>query len=298
MSFDFRRVHEFYGEFLAEHHDDARKVAWRAQADQELRFENLLEALDDQHAFTVLDIGCGLGDLFGYLRRTGREATYLGVDIVPEMVEHARERHPDGRFEVLDLLTQTPEPATFDLVVASGSLTVRVPKHELFVEKMLRRMIALSHGAVALNLQSIRSFRQNPMAADDPDLFHVDPMAMYATCRRLCRWTALREDMLVSDVVIYLYPGYARSVRSYERRAAPEPTGVAWLYLERHLPEEALRVLDAAEPSAFASNLRGMAHQRLGNREEAAAQYREALALDQGYEPARLNLQGLHGTPL
>lgn len=70
------------------------------------------------------------------------------------------------------------------------------------------------------------------------------------------------------------------------------------MYLERHLPEEALRVLDAAEPSAFASNLRGMAHQRLGNREEAAAQYREALALDQGYEPARLNLQGLHGTPL
>lgn len=293
MSFDYRRVHTFYEEFLAEHHDDARKVAWRTRHDQELRFENLLEALDDDgEPFSILDVGCGLGDLFGYLGATGRRAEYLGIDIVPEMVERARNRHPGGRFEVLDLLAQTPSPATFDLVVASGSLTVRVPKHELFVDKMLRRMLAVSAGTVAVNFQSTRSFRQNPLAADDPDLFHVDPVAMYATCRRLCRWTALREDMLTSDVVIYMYPRYARSVERYGRVTDADPEGVAWLYLERHLPERALDVLgDIA--TASAENLRGMSHHRLGNLEAAAQHYRRALQLDPGFEPARLNLQGL-----
>ncbi len=296
MHFDQRRVHAFYEEFLAEHNDDARKVAWRTKFDQELRFENLLEALDDNGPFSVLDVGCGLGDLFGYLRTTGREADYLGIDIVPAMVEKARERHPDGRFELCDLLDATPEPGKFDLVVASGSLTVRLPKHDLFVDKMLRRMMELSAGVVAVNFQSTRSFRQNPLAAEDPDLYHVDPVALYAKCRRLCRWTALREDMLTSDVVVYLYPSYARSVRRYHRLAHPDPEGVAWLYLERHLPARALTVLDAAPASATISNLRGMAHHRMGHRDEAAKHYRESLALDPSYEPARLNLQGLDPT--
>jgi SAM-dependent methyltransferase len=296
MTFDQRRVHAFYEEFLSAHNDDARKVAWRSKFDQELRFETLLEALDDDGPFSILDVGCGLGDLFAYLNRTGRDADYLGVDIVPAMVERARERHPDGRFEVLDLLTQTPEPSTFDIVVASGSLTVRLPKHALFVDKMLRRMLALSSGVVAVNFQSTRSFRQNPLAAEDPDLYHVDPVAMYATCRRLCRWTTLREDMLTSDVVIYMYPQYARSVRRYHRLAHPDPEGVAWLYLERHLPLRALRVLESAPPSAAICNLRGMAHHRLGETERAMSHYREALALDPSYESARLNLQGLDST--
>jgi len=284
------RILSYYREFLS-HPDDARKVAWRTRFDQELRFENLLEALDDgDRSFSVLDVGCGLGDLHRYMRATGRDGGYHGIDIVPEMIAGARKRHPEASFAVCDILNQ--DPGRYDLVVCSGGLTVRTPDHDGFVRAMLERMVALADKAVAVNLQSTRAFASNPLAARDPDLFHVDPLAIYGVCRELCRWTALREDMLASDLTIYMYTGHARSIEGWRRRADPPPTpfGLAWLLLERRLPRQALEVLEHAEPSAEHLNLQGVAWQQLGKVEQARALYARALEADPAYTPARLNL--------
>jgi SAM-dependent methyltransferase len=294
MEDDFQRVFSYYEEFLR-HPEDARKVAWRSVHGQELRFENLLEALDEGVVpFSVLDVGCGLGDLFGYLGRTGRQVDYLGVDIVPQMVEQARARHPEGRFEVCNIL-ESPPRRRFDLVLCSGGMTVRVPRHEQFVRRMLEAMLELADMAVAVNFQSTRAYGLNPLARQDEDLYHADPLKLYGMCRQLSRWTALREDMLVSDVTVYLYKGHSRSLGRYARlpSPAPDPLGLAWLALERRLPAEALRILEGAPKGAARSNFAGVAHHQLGQLKEALALYQEALALEPGFEPARLNLQAL-----
>jgi SAM-dependent methyltransferase len=292
---DYTRVLSYYREFLG-HADDARRVAWRAVHDQELRFENLLEALDEAlTSFSILDVGCGLGDLLGWLERSGREVQYTGIDIVPEMVEAARARHPQGRFEVCDLLQGAPPPGRFDLVVCSGALTVRVPQHERFVRRMLEAMLAAATGAVAVNFQSTRAFSTNPLARQDQDLYHADPLRLYAVCRELCRWTALREDLLTSDMTVYLYKDHARTLRRYGRLAGEgaDPVGLAWLALERRLPQRALELLARAPRDAPSANLRGVAWQQLGDKREARRCYEEALRLDPNCEPARLNLEAL-----
>ena len=290
---DYSRVLEYYREFLA-HDDDARRVAWRTVFGQELRFEELLDSVDSEglDIFSVLDVGCGLGDLFGYLKRTRREVDYLGVDILPEMVEEARVRHPEGHFELRDIL-ETPPQRRFDLVVCSGSLTVKVPGHERFVLKMLRRMLDLSEMAVAVNFQSTRALRDNPMALQNDDLFHADPVKIYGLCRQMCRWTVLREDTLVTDFTIYMLPGHARTLSRYRRlpQPPPSPSGVGWLLLERRLPAQALEALDGAEVDAEVLNLRGMAYHQLGDLKVAAKLYAQALELEPDYEPARLNLE-------
>ncbi len=291
----YDRIFSYYRDFL-KHGDDARRVAWRAVHDQELRFENLLEALDDGvNEFSVLDVGCGLGDLFSYLERTGRRCRYHGVDIVPEMIEEAKKRHPTASFEVRDIVKNSPVES-YDLVLCSGGMTVRTPHHERFVRTMLDTMLGCANLAVAVNFQSTRAFLANPLAREDEDLYHTDPMKLYRMCRELCRWSTLREDMLLSDVTVYMYPGHARSLNRY-RRLCPDadPVGLAWLYLERRLPKEALALLDGAEASAARSNFQGMALQQLGRSRDAVKAYKEALELDASYEPARLNLQGIQG---
>ncbi|TKJ32030.1 methyltransferase type 11 [Blastococcus sp. CCUG 61487] len=50
----------------------------------------------------VLDLGCGPGQLTGYLHSLGVEVT--GIDPVPEFIEHARATHPGARFEVGSML--------------------------------------------------------------------------------------------------------------------------------------------------------------------------------------------------
>jgi SAM-dependent methyltransferase len=46
----------------------------------------------------VLDVGCGPGTVTAFLSDLGVDAS--GVDLSPRMVEHARRRHPNLRFEV------------------------------------------------------------------------------------------------------------------------------------------------------------------------------------------------------
>ncbi|MEL6178583.1 MAG: methyltransferase domain-containing protein [Myxococcota bacterium] len=299
-AYDFSRVLAYYREFL-QHDEDARKVSWRARYDQELRFEQLLEVVDDSLThYTLLDLGCGLGDLRQYLLHTGRtNVHYVGVDIVPEMIAAAQARDPEGTYHccnILDDKDRTLANARFDVVLCSGALTVRVPNHDQFVHAMLDRMVALADKAVAVNLLSDRYFRVMPTARHDPDLYYADATELYRHCRDRVRWAVLREDIFMSDFTLYLYPGYARTIERYRQLLDDpvDPFGLAWLLLERRLPSQALEVLGQIDdPTADTLNLEGVAHQQLGDRRMARRLYKRALVADPNYEPARLNLENV-----
>ena len=66
---------------------------------------------------TALDVGCGAGHNVELIRG-GRDVAVTGVDISPVAVEAARERHPESRFEVLDI-AKDPLPGVHDLVFSS-----------------------------------------------------------------------------------------------------------------------------------------------------------------------------------
>ncbi|WP_203047251.1 DUF480 domain-containing protein [Pimelobacter simplex] len=68
-----------------------------------LPFERWLLDRVAAHAGTdpVVEVGCGPGHVTAHLAEAGVDAT--GLDLTPEMVEQARERYPDGVYEVGDL---------------------------------------------------------------------------------------------------------------------------------------------------------------------------------------------------
>ncbi len=72
-----------------------------------------------QSNMNVLDLGCGNGRLFAFLKRHGI-SDYLGVDGSEELIRLAREQHPDARFECGAMQTfETDE--RFDLLFAIAS---------------------------------------------------------------------------------------------------------------------------------------------------------------------------------
>lgn len=85
---------------------------------------------------TVLDVGCGYGDLYDYLSEWG---FYTGLDSVDWVVEEARRRLPHGtdliHGDVLDRALF--EPNQYDYVIALGVLAT-VPVHEVttFVHRL------------------------------------------------------------------------------------------------------------------------------------------------------------------
>lgn len=69
----------------------------------ELPFERWLLDLVVERAAggPIVDVGCGPGHVTAHLAARGADAT--GLDLTPEMVDEARRRFPEGRYEVGDL---------------------------------------------------------------------------------------------------------------------------------------------------------------------------------------------------
>jgi trans-aconitate methyltransferase len=60
--------------------------------------ENLLQFLNPQPGESILDLGCGTGQLTEKIAQAGAEV--MGIDQAPAMIEKARENYPHIRFDV------------------------------------------------------------------------------------------------------------------------------------------------------------------------------------------------------
>ena len=75
----------------------------------------------------ILDCATGTGDLAIAFRRTGAEV--VGIDFVPQMIEIAREKARDVRFEVADVTKLPFETGSFDIAsIAFGIRNVGDPR--------------------------------------------------------------------------------------------------------------------------------------------------------------------------
>src|SRR5215208_3309536 len=82
---------------------DMRTIGWKGREDQLLRFEILCD-VGDLSGKRVCDVGCGFGDLHDFLARRFSSTHYTGIDLVPSLVEKARELHPAVDFRTCDIL--------------------------------------------------------------------------------------------------------------------------------------------------------------------------------------------------
>ena len=191
-------VAHFFRLHLQIHGPNWRGLGWQSRHNQEQRFAVLLE-VGPLSNMRVLDVGCGVGDLYGYMLRQGIRAQYTGVDILPEMVAHARKRYPDAHFEVRDAL-QKPGSGQFDYVLCSGAFNVNFGSNQHAVQKILPELLACSTRGVAINFLSTRAHER------DATLYNYDPEAMTAFCRKLTPHVRLVEGYLSNDFTLHLYP--------------------------------------------------------------------------------------------
>lgn len=86
-------------------------------------FADLVRQVRADDVRTVVDLGCGPGNLTVTLRELWPEATIRGIDSSPQMIE-AAQQYADDRltFEIGDLLEWTAEPGSLDVIVTNAVL--------------------------------------------------------------------------------------------------------------------------------------------------------------------------------
>lgn len=127
---------------------------------------------------SCLDVGCGTGELFPFLRDR-KVGSYLGIDVLWPSIESARQKYPDGAFRQGDVLVE-PRDESFDYVFCSGALTAKIPSGNYeYMQRMLRRMWELAGVGIAFN------YLNDEIALTDSNIFLFSRGKVLDICRDL-----------------------------------------------------------------------------------------------------------------
>lgn len=186
-------VANYYTSRLVQHGATARGVDWNGEAGQILRFEQLCRVIEPGGSGSINDLGCGYGALLEYLDTCNPGVTYTGIDVSPEMVRAATERHA-GRSGARFVCASRPDQDA-DYGMASGVFNVRLSRTDdewqAYVESTLDMLSETSRKGFAFNC--LTSYSDADKMRDH--LYYADPCKLFDLCkRRYSRNVALLHD--------------------------------------------------------------------------------------------------------
>lgn len=174
---DRNELHERYRKRWEQFGYDSRTLGWNKDC-QWVRFDAAFEGLRDQDFKSVLDVGCGFGDLLGYLRSNGWRGRYTGIDVVDELVAEARRRYSSdltAEFVCGDI-AGFHGPHRADLAVAIGVFNHRLNQDNLeFITETIHKMWTATAKVVVCDFLSTSS----EVERRDRDLYYADPARLY-----------------------------------------------------------------------------------------------------------------------
>jgi SAM-dependent methyltransferase len=89
-------VREFFNQKVKKFGPTHQAADYNSRESQEIRFDQLLKIVNTRSKFSLIDYGCGYGELIHYIQKLGYDCSYLGFDISEEMVASAKERMLEG----------------------------------------------------------------------------------------------------------------------------------------------------------------------------------------------------------
>jgi len=171
------------------------RVGYKNILQQKLYFEMLM-AIDVPPTSTVLDVGCGYGDMYDYLLGNGYRGRYIGIDLLPHFIDEAQQRFSEAIFVLGDIVSIELESC--DYALASGPFDYRTPNSQERWAMTIARMFELAQMGIAWN---------GIMAAPEEreDLW-AQPLPMVMDlCSHLSPYYAVRSDYDPPHFTAYVY---------------------------------------------------------------------------------------------
>ncbi len=197
-----QRIRHHYQPRIDEQRDNYDVVDWASAEAQQARFAVLIDSvpLDER---TLLDVGCGLGDLWIFLKSREISVEYCGVDLLVEMTASAAGQSPEARFVCGDIF-DPDAPALggerFDVVFCSGTLNLELGNNTEFLPEALERMLGLAREHMVVNLLHARCEKKYPHCA------YYDPQAVLKILEPMACGIRLIDDYLHNDFTLVCSP--------------------------------------------------------------------------------------------
>lgn len=172
-------------------------LGWKSSENQKVRFAKLIE-IGDLNGHSVLDVGCGHGDLCTHIASVFPDVQYTGIDQVEAFLQVASKKHKNvrGCRFFLGEFSRAELPS-FDYVFASGVLAYRYRQAD-FAAKMITKMYQKCRKGVAFNMLKQTDFEQGILVTYKPQL-------VMQFCSRLADEVKLVQNYLDNDFTIFMY---------------------------------------------------------------------------------------------
>ncbi|PID28831.1 MAG: hypothetical protein CSB55_03510 [Candidatus Cloacimonadota bacterium] len=182
---------------------DLKTLGWGGDENrQKLRFKIALELenfLQRGKIKSVLDVGCGFGDMGKYILEKCENISYTGVDINPLLIDEGKKKYPELNLKCLDILDDYFEEK-FDLVLENGIFNFKLQgENQLeYIEAMIKKMYSLSCFGVSVDFMSTFTDFQHEGA------FHMNEQEALKIAKSLSRRVVLRNDYLDYEYSLYI----------------------------------------------------------------------------------------------
>lgn len=153
------KINDFHSRLLAEFTGGNGFLVsgWSSEASQRERFNALIRTSRFSGG-SVVDYGCGPGDLHRYLSTLGYDFDYIGYDQNKDMIDTASREH-SAKFAHLPL--DSDDFPTADYIFCSGIFQFYDDEDEEYYIKLIRRLFVRSKICFAFNmLSSLRSISE------------------------------------------------------------------------------------------------------------------------------------------
>ena len=179
---------------------DPKALKWHSEKAAKQRYEQIVADIDFNNK-SILDVGCGFGDIVPYIVKKTGIITYTGIDLVPEFVKEAKKIHSKHTFLVGDYFKQ-PLEKKFDIVVCCGALNGNYKDNLGFRKNAIKTMYNHTKERLVFNMAGKHPI---PKTALHSNVWFADSKQIYNYCETLCEKVLLKDDYHSNDFTITMF---------------------------------------------------------------------------------------------
>ena len=176
-----------------------KAMQWKNAESAEIRYRNITTDVNFENK-SVIDLGCGMGDIIPFIEDKSKNFSYTGVDVVPEFTAIAQKKYPQHSFLVGDWMELIDE---HDIVLCSGVLNNKTFGDQYkYKEKAISLMYKNVREVLAFNMAG--GFPQ-PKNEDKYKVYYVDSQKILKYCFGLTNKIILKHHYRTKDFTILMF---------------------------------------------------------------------------------------------
>lgn len=172
---DIKKIKNNYLNLVLKYGDDVRSSQFENDDAFLYRFKELIK-IGNLESKKILDIGCGRGDLYFYLKNSEykNKIEYMGIDIVEDIIKIAKQKYKfdsKARFETIDIFNDNSLiKESFDYVFMSAIFNNNIGNTDLYLKEIITKAFELCNTGLAFNfISTYVNFKDESMAYHNPN---------------------------------------------------------------------------------------------------------------------------------